>query len=80
VSGIEVDNFDYQGVSTATEPVCADLRRINSLHVCIDKSPTYGVLVVQVETSARKSLTIQIGLAGSGADARTILYSISRPK
>ena len=79
VSGIEVDDFDDQGVS-AVGPACADLKQINSLHVCIDQSPAYGVLVVQVETPGRHLLTLRIGLSGSGINARTILYSIGGPK
>lgn len=79
VSGIEVDDFDDRGVSD-TGLACADPMQINSLHICIDKSPAYGVLVAQVENSGRRMLTIRIGLNGSGINARTVLYSIGGPK
>lgn len=70
VAGVEVDGFSSM---PEPHPACVGPRTINGLSVCIEAGPTYQVLIDHV---ASPNLTVQIGLAGDGLTARTILYSL----
>jgi hypothetical protein len=75
VPGVEVDDFPIPGESDSGSS-CTGPTRIGSLHLCIEKTPAYGVLVAQVRSANRPPVTIRIGLTTSGATAKTILYSL----
>jgi hypothetical protein len=72
VAGVEVDG--YPGHSSPPGR-CVGPRTIGTLHACVDASPAYQVLVVQLWTTGRAPVTVKIGLAGSGSTGRTILHS-----
>lgn len=69
-----VDDGTY-GPLNGSEPMGACFN-INNLRACSYQYP-YGVLTLAVHVPGRRSpVAVQIGLAGNGMTARTILYSM----
>lgn len=72
VDGIDVDAWSgsYFGEQCAT-------RQQAGLHLCLDKSSLGSILFVKVTEPSGRTFRIQIGLAGDGRVARTVLASLS---
>ena len=75
VGGIEVDGYR---APTRAPTACVGPRTIGSLHVCINPTPGYGVLVAQVSATGIAGITVRIGIAGNGLVERSVLYSLRR--
>jgi hypothetical protein len=74
IDGLLVDGGDIgplQGTS-----VSANCLHLNGLSACPATDDVYGVLVLSVEYPGSGEIAVEIGLAGDGAVARTILGSI----
>jgi hypothetical protein len=79
VAGVELDGFPaVEAVGTLPSPSCLLPRRINGLEVCIDAQPSFGELILEAFTSRTRSVTVKIGMFGSGRTGRRILESLHR--
>ncbi len=72
VDGVEIDNWpdSYGG-----GPRCTPRRRVG-LRLCLDRSSPDSILFVKVTEPGGRTLGVQIGLAGDGTLARTVLGSL----
>jgi hypothetical protein len=73
VNGVEVDAWrgSYLGTSDC------DTRPQAGLRLCLDRSSPGSILFVKVTEPGGRTLGVQIGLAGDGRIARTVLASLS---
>jgi hypothetical protein len=73
VAGIEVDGF---AASSRPRAPCVGPRMINGLHICLNSTPAYGVLVFEVWSAGITPITVKIGLTKGGTVGRLVLHSI----
>jgi hypothetical protein len=79
IAGVEMDGFssvESGGIPPSTS--CVPPTRLNSLDACIDSQPANGELVVQVSPTPGRTVTVRIGMFGSGRTGRAILDSLRR--
>jgi len=74
VPGVEVD--DFSGASS--QGACVGPGTIDGLHICIEATPAFGVLIAATSSAGHRTITMKIGMFGSGTVGRTILYSVRR--
>jgi hypothetical protein len=76
VPGVEVDGFRSPGQSYVTGSGCVGPRVMQGMPICIERSPAFGVLDVQIGSARSGPIILKIGLSTGGTVARTILYSL----
>ncbi len=79
VAAMEIVNQASPVGSSLRQPACPGQRQAGGLRVCIDSSATGSTLDATLST-ARSTVTVLLGLWGSGVQARTILGSFSAPQ
>ncbi|MFZ0665562.1 MAG: hypothetical protein WAM97_07385 [Acidimicrobiales bacterium] len=76
IDGLLVDDGGVGPLSG--DPALGGCRSLSGTRVCVVESDRYAVLVLSVTYPGSKSVAVEIGLAGNGMVARTILDSIER--